>query len=166
MVAVNKSPPSPAPARSLKDLEGRVYFAWFHLILGVQVMCPSNGGEVAVPLLLCSCVLPVPLQHWWCSLSHQRMRGRFVLGWCLAVVASDGAVGVQEKKKVQDLGLRCDGGGFGALPRRRQWQAVGLRWEEHGDVPRSTRHNDNGFADGKSLHRLTKPFGVMVLSLL
>ena len=64
------------------------------------------------------------------------------MGWWPAVVASGGAVGIREKMAVQDLGLRLNGGGFGALPRRHRRQAAGPGCEKHGDVPWSTYHSD------------------------
>jgi hypothetical protein len=58
----------------------------------------------------------------------------------------------------EDVGLEA------VLPRLRRWDAVDLDLKQHGDVLRSTCHNDMCLAAcGGPVHRLTKPFLAMVL---
>jgi hypothetical protein len=53
----------------------------------------------------------------------------------------------------EDVGLEA------VLPRLRRWDAVDLDLKQHGDVLRSTCHNDMCLAAcGGPVHRLTKPF--------
>ena len=86
-----------------------------------------------------------------------------VLGVRLVAGVMRDVTGGRVKMVVSDLCMWIEGCGSGALPRRRRRPTMALGFEENGDDPWSTRHIDNGFADGKLLHRLTTPSWYMVL---
>jgi hypothetical protein len=57
-----------------------------------------------------------------------------------------------------ERGCLFGGGGFVVLLRLYRWEAIDVGPRQHGDVPRSTCHNDMCLAAcSRPVHRLTKP---------
>jgi hypothetical protein len=113
-----------------------------------------HGG---VSELMVSCACRSFRSVVWSS-RHSSDLARSVFWRVAGVCRFCGGAGGQGEVGALERGCWSGGGGSIVIPRLQRWDAVVLDPRKHGDVPRSTCHNDMCLAACSGpVHRLTKP---------